>query len=530
MKQKQFVIVIVVVLLITTTIKANCTQIPPFLPEYYSPVLESMMFVDKKSTNNQSELYIYELADRSVTLSIENIKLDRPETKAILNNLILHINKDHIKKEKGAFNFISEKEVSVEFQENQVEQFIYAFDTGMGVQIWTYLTKQKKVEWIKNNFKIIRSLTNRLRYENAVAEGNVAMGLWGPEIYDYASHLFEKGEYDEGLNVLKRLLATSPFNYQAHADLIEKTKNKEEAISSARIILKNAENGVLISKAASYLGVKDQTIESVPLLDEKETGLQLILIPLPPCSIRLLEESAKNYEKITGIPVKIRRLQESWILKDPERMYRQRDVQRFLIQQRKGNIDFEGWNKQKYVDALLKAAESEDALTRYAVVELIKKIHTEPGQYFIDPYLGWFLKALEKYSDSDNRTMYVGMTEVNIHSGDNNYIFSLYGKQKESHASILSYYMMTAKNLSEEYESRSRLTERIAKELVPASLKSLNIQRSTDPTCPYSYSSGVQRLDQKTLMLSDPVKKELEKIRLQHQINSADRQAPPASR
>jgi len=74
---------------------------------------------------------------------------------------------------------------------------------------------------------------------------------------------------------------------------------------------------------------------------------------------------------------------------------------------------------------------------------------------------------------------------------------------------------MSASNISEEYESRSRLIERISKELVPASLKSLGIPRSSDPTCPYSYSSGVSRLDQKTLTLSEKVKNRIEEIRLQ---------------
>lgn len=50
-------------------------------------------------------------------------------------------------------------------------------------------------------------------------------------------------------------------------------------------------------------------------------------------------------------------------------------------------------------------------------------------------------------------------------------------------------------------------------ELVPASLKKLNIPRSIDPSCPYSYSSGMQRLDEKTLNLSEPVKKDIERIK-----------------
>jgi hypothetical protein len=72
---------------------------------------------------------------------------------------------------------------------------------------------------------------------------------------------------------------------------------------------------------------------------------------------------------------------------------------------------------------------------------------------------------------------------------------------------------MLGKTHPQGFDSRPRLVERMAKELVPASLKQLQIPRSTDPTCPYSYSSGLDRLDQKTLTLSDGVKQALEKLK-----------------
>jgi predicted Zn-dependent protease len=147
--------------------------------------------------------------------------------------------------------------------------------------------------------------------------------------------------------------------------------------------------------------------------------------------------------------------------------------------------------------------------------ELIKKVTDQPGQYLVDSYLNRFCDILAAYRSTDKRTMYVGITEANIYSGDNNYVFSQGVIAGDSKASILSYYMMMGKTLGEEYESRQRLTERIAKELVPASLKQLGIPRSTDPACPYSYSSGVSRLDQKTLKLSEQVKKALDKFRNQ---------------
>jgi len=152
-------------------------------------------------------------------------------------------------------------------------------------------------------------------------------------------------------------------------------------------------------------------------------------------------------------------------------------------------------------------------LLKYRVNNLINKAKEEPGQYLIDPYLDRFCDIIAEYRSADSNTMYVGITETNIYSDNNNFVFSSGRTSGKSPASILSYYMMLAKTLDEEFESRQRLTERIAKELVPASLKQLGIPRSTDPTCPYSYSSGVPRLDQKTLKLSSQVRRALRKLK-----------------
>jgi predicted Zn-dependent protease len=207
-------------------------------------------------------------------------------------------------------------------------------------------------------------------------------------------------------------------------------------------------------------------------------------------------------------------LKEDWTWKQPGRIFGQRTAQSILIKNKKENIDFADWNKDLYIAELLKVAESEDAVSEYQIKEFVKQIEKMPGQYLVAPYLSTFSKLLKRYRSNDDRTMYVGITEVNIYSGDNNYVFSSGYTGGSSKASILSYHMMLAKTLSEEYQSRQRLTERIAKELVPASLKQLGIPRSTDPTCPYSYSSGVKRLDQKTTTLSEPVKQALKKLKI----------------
>jgi predicted Zn-dependent protease len=363
------------------------------------------------------------------------------------------------------------------------------------------------------DFKTIRGWTNRQRYEEALQAGNVSMGHWQKCIHDYAKNLLESGSKDEALAVLKNLLATAPFDYEAHLSFMENVPNSALATNSAKAVLKNAEDQDQILKAAHFMGIESRTIDAFSPLATNETGLQVVLIPLPPCNPWLLDEAAKVFDRITEVPVKIRRLNEDWSWGTPERISRQRDIQGILVRLAKQNIDFGGWNRDRYVQALADAVASEDALSKYWVHDLVEQVKKEPGQYFVDPYLDRLCTTLENYRSKDNRTMYVAITEANIYSGDNNYVFSLGRTDQKSPATIMSYHMMLGRTLHETYDSRQRLVERIAKELVPASIKQLGIPRSTDPTCPYSYSSGVDRLDQKTLTLSDEVKEALNRLR-----------------
>jgi predicted Zn-dependent protease len=278
-------------------------------------------------------------------------------------------------------------------------------------------------------------------------------------------------------------------------------------------VFKNAENRKLIDRAAKALNMSPATLESIPLLEKNETGLQVVLIPLSPCNPWLLEEAAKTYEQITDVPVKIRRLNEVWWFAAPDRVHRQRDIQKALIGMRGEAIDFAGWDRERYASELLKATESEDALSRYQAKTLVGGMNEFSGQFRVGPVLNWLSARLQEYRSDDNRTMYVGITEANIYSGDSNFIFSSGILKGGSPVSVLSYSVMLAETLQEEYQSRRRLIERISKELVPASLKQLGIPRPLDPSDPYSYANGVTRLDQKSLVLSNPTKDALKTLR-----------------
>jgi len=207
-------------------------------------------------------------------------------------------------------------------------------------------------------------------------------------------------------------------------DLAENCGRPETTISSSKIVIKGAEDPEIIARAARLLSMELITMESIPLLDKDESGLQLILIPLEPCDATLLEEVSKTYQKITDIPVKIRHIKENWTLNAPERIPYQRPIQEMLIKMTKEDINFKGWNKDKYVNEMKKIADQKDALDRYYINDLISKVCKEEGQYSVDAYLDQFLDILEKYRSNDPRTMYVGITGINIYSGDNNFIFS----------------------------------------------------------------------------------------------------------
>ncbi|MBJ6724604.1 zinc metalloprotease [Geomesophilobacter sediminis] len=487
---------------------------PLFLPSFYLSAVENSLpgsSLVQHSTRDGVELYLYS-KDNASFVGVQNIKVDAPKLRAVMSYLFQNFTKE-IGSNGGEYIVLNNNEMYAKIDNNEMRRTVFVFAVPTAVHIWTYTGVAFERVDLDEKFRILKELANRERYLEAKSAGNVAMGSWGTEIYDYYLELVKENKKKEAWPILQELLATSPYNYRAHADVVRESADVKAAENSARIILKNAEDQSIRALAMRFLGQQPLGMESIPYLPKRETGLEVVLVPLGPCDVTLLKDVAKVYEKITEIPVKVRRLKENWKWRTPDRIPYQRSVQESIVKMTEEKIDFQGWTKDKYITGLTKAAESKDPLTRYQVKSVVEKIKTEDGSYLVDPYLEEFSRILARYRSNDSRVMYVGITANNIFSGDSNFVFSLYSSGQQSPASLMSYYMMLSKNLSEDHESRMRLVERIAKELVPASLKALGIPRSTDPTCPYSYSNGTSRLDEKTLVLSDPVKEAINKIK-----------------
>lgn len=489
---------------------------PPFLPPHYATALmvqdQPLRFVsqgEKQGIN--SALYKSVKGDVDVTVKLQACM--RTVCDAIYDQVLKERN-ERLTSHGGQFHSVSFSEFTAEWKSGQKQNLIYVAKTPSTVTFWTTTFKVPHRLWGEEYLGSIRGVINQQRFNEAMQLGNVEVGRWAREIYQHGQHLLAQGKKEEALVVLSEVVAWSPSNFEAKLDFAEHTQDEAAASASALAVWENTESPALASRAAHLLGrTEPDASSSIPILERGVTGLQVVFIPLTPCDIRLLEEAAHLYSTSLDIPVQIARLPNSWHWEQADRLYRQRDMQ-FAISQSAGKaIDFTGWTMDRYAKELLAMTTKRDALARYQIHSFLEEAHGKPGQYRSDVYVERLLDILAPFRSNDGRTMFVGVTEADIFSGENNFLFSLAGAKNGLGASLLSYVRMQASMFNEPNQSRKRLIERLAKEMVPATLKLLGIPRPADPSDPYSYSDSVERLDQKTLTLSAPTREALNRFR-----------------
>jgi hypothetical protein len=482
---------------------------------YYQDALaadgQSLLLVDSAKIGDVEKFH-YIAVSNNLELAIERVRCENSTCQVLMENA-LKLTNSRASSSAGRFEVIAAVEFRANWESGFSRIYTAVFRLPDSLLSWTVTVQDQAAFAADPYFNNLTSMVNHQRYDIARERNNVEEGRWATQSSQWAKYLLTQGKAQEAIDILKRLLITAPSNYQAQLDLAEASSDRDAAANIARVAFDNAEDGQIIQRAARLLKIDQPGLDSIPFLSARERGLQLILIPLEPCNIQFLKEAAVAYESMTQVPVKIRRLKEDWKFDDPDRIPEQKRIQQAILQFEKHHIDFSGWTQQRYADELKDAAQKADALTAFNVKTFLATLDRKKPQYKIDKYLPKLTAILANYRSPDIRTMYVGVTAANTFLGDANYVFSASQQSQAGMASILSYSMMLAEPLNEPYGSRKRLAERIAKELVPASLKALNIPRPSDPSDPYSYSDSVARLDQKTLRLSVQVRTELERFR-----------------
>lgn len=384
------------------------------------------------------------------------------------------------------------------------------YATPEAVYVWKYELPDtytlKTDEYLGNLARIVR----QHQYNEVMKQDTLIIGQWQPVIHAYARLLAGTAspttEY-----VYKNVLRANSSDYEAHGEFIAITKNKTEAAQSAEIIAKNAEDQKLLDLAAKTLGKRAPSLSDFPLLSAADNGFKVILVPLEPCNPWLLADIAKKYEEITKIPVVIRRLPVEWKAPEAARSSYRPQLEQISANIWKDNSDYKNWPLPKLKSELAQAAKKEGPQATAFIDQIFSNMEASGNQYDGVPMVERLSVIVANHIPSDPHTMVVGITGLDIFMGDSNFVFSVHGGLYASPASVLSYARMMP--LLGENQSRKRLIERAAKGLVPASLKRLDIPASIDPSCPYSNGDGVQRLDEKTLVLSSPVVQRLDAIR-----------------
>jgi hypothetical protein len=415
----------------------------------------------------------------------------------------------------GQFGSVSPVGVEAFWVSGGQRQLVHLALTPQTIVVWTRSAPAKRTLADGEYSERIRAVINRQRYSEALPQGNVMIGRWAEQIHQHARDLLAQGHKDEAIAALGQLVAWAPNLYEAQLDFAGNTPDHNAARTSAMAVWDNAERPELTARAGRLLGRDVPTAAALSVLPGGLRGLQVVLIPLAPCDIRLAEDAAKIYEANLQVPVRIARLPVPWNWDAPDRLYGQRFVQGLLIKKAGKPIDFTGWTRERYAAEMTRSFAKDDALTRFGVRSFIDGWADKPGQYRVDDYVERLLNILAPLRSDDRRTMYVGVTEADIYMGEFNFVYSSSGAQQRGGASILSYARMQGVANNERYHSRQRLADRLAKELVPATLKQVGIPRPTDPTDPYSYSDGgIDRFAQKTMTLSAPTREALDRIRV----------------
>lgn len=487
----------------------------PFPPSYYAEALtlegEALRFVSRRERDGVQHA-TYVSGDGGIHVSVEQAACEPPQCELVYERIL----KDHaalLESASGEFRAVSSLDFAARWNAGQAQYLVLAARTPRATVFWVRTQRSPRELDDAAFLEGLRAVLDHQRADEALTLGNVEAARWAPSMHRHARALLQQGRRDEALALLREVLAWSPNHFEAQLDFAENTPDAAAARASALAVWENAEAPFLAARAARLLGRGIADTDSLPQLAAGLRGLRVVLMPVPPCDLRLLDEAGRLVAASLDVPVSLARLPAGWAWDAPERFFGQNEMQ-VLIQRKLGQpVDFDDWTPERHAYVLREIMADDDALTRYRVQAFVDHAAGQPGQYRAGKYVERLLIALRPLRSDDRRTLYVGVTGADIFDGDANFLFSSAQPRDGEWAALASYARMQASFLNEPYPSRRRLAERLAKELVPAALKQLDIPRAADPADPYSYSEGVERLAQKTLTLSAPTREALDRLR-----------------
>jgi predicted Zn-dependent protease len=485
-------------------------HLPPYFESYLTFNGTRASGIDHHQENG-GDIYVYSIPDKRTSIRIDLYSCEVNVCSALLDSALRAVYPQVTAG--GEYDLISPNEVYARWSAGEGEVRRYAFVMPGELLLWTVAQTSPVTSDIMQSYQDgLIAAVNHARFELSEAHGELPFGREGDAARTYAESLLEHGNHEEAVRVLKEVITTTPQDYKAQIDFARNTDDSVASIASAKIVLENAESPELIAAAERILGLDEKEQPPPPPVSKDEGGLRVILVPLGPCDVQIIKDASVVYTQVTGLPVQIRSFPGEWDWGSVDRIPNQRAIQQIIVQGQGSNIDFSNWTLFQYEEELKKLSVKADPITRYRVKQILEAADGQ-GQYSLASRLNTFYSALSQYKSPDPRTVYIGVTSVNVALGDANFNFWAYAGQPRHKVGLLSYYMLTASQSGQPSESRTRLTQRIAKELVGVSLNILGVPTPSDPQDPASATNSVQRVDEKGLTLSQPTADALAKIR-----------------
>lgn len=347
---------------------------------------------------------------------------------------------------------------------------------------------------------------------NILAQDNVSQRGGIDRVFQLAGLYAQEGNASEAIRLYEAGLQVDSWRWESQlklARLLHGQERKDEAVEKARQVIEYAEDPRLVEEGRTWLSSVGVvwTESSPPAPPESSNAPELVLVPVGGVRQWLLEEVRPELQRALGVQVTIAPYDLE--LGAVDRNHGDRLVQ-VLATQLQDAMPAE--ERQKLLTSLqLSEADLSAADGRKRFVEGAMRVELSPedyqqfqeklaalsrhGQYETDRLLR-ALKTTYPSAGSSNVLGYLGVTEEDLFSGDNNFVFG-WGQPGYG---MMSYFRFLA-STNDESPNRPRLRQRLLKQAISSTFFVLGIPRCTSPVCVRAYPHSVAEHDQKSTAL-----------------------------
>lgn len=344
------------------------------------------------------------------------------------------------------------------------------------------------------------------RVEKLLRGDNISLRHEIADVYRLGDLYLESGKESKALGLFMKALTVDAWNlkYQLKAGrILSNIGRRIEAIDKAKTVFDYSENDELIGEAKTLLKDLGHEFANKENIEVNE-NVVIEIVPIGKINMTLVEEVRRELEKKLGIKYTIsdmalevgaidRTYSEHHLNNVIENIKKEANAVELVVLLKEVGIDdldkCSYVKKKKLVEkVLIDSGISKDVLEKF---HENMRIGEQQGQYDVSGYLD----VLKRDFKANGRPKYAGLlgiTEVDIYAGDNNFLF---GSAAKGYGAMS--YCRFLSGFNNAPDNRPKLVDRTVKQCVSSSFFILDIKRCTSPMCSRAYPHSLTEHDQK---------------------------------